>query len=56
LIPRQQIIDQLLPGLAEPGITHVSPYFSSFYSPNVRADSYNPNAEMDFLRAAGYSV
>jgi ABC-type transport system substrate-binding protein len=56
LIPRQQIIDQLLPGLAEPGITQLSPFWSSFYPPNVRADPYNPEAAMGFLRAAGYSV
>ena len=56
LVPRAQIIQNLLQGLAAPGITQVSPSFSWAYPSNVQADPYNPTLALSFLAAAGYKT
>ncbi len=56
LIPRQQIVDQLMAGAAVPLATCVGPAFGPFYDPNLKADLYDPNKAVEALQAAGYSV
>jgi ABC-type transport system substrate-binding protein len=56
LVPRTQIIQNLLQGLAAPGITQVSPSFAWAYPPSVQADPYNPTQALSFLAAAGYKT
>lgn len=56
LIPRQYIIDNLLQGLAVPGITQICTCFTSLYPSDVQADPYSPTAARSFLAAAGYQT
>ena len=56
LVPRTAIIQNLLQGLAQPGITQVSPSFSWASPPGLTADPYNPTAALSFLAAAGYKT
>jgi len=56
LIPRQQIVDQLMAGSAVPVATCVVPSFGPFHNPNLKADPYDPNKAVEALKAAGYSV
>jgi len=61
LVPRQLIINNLLGGLAIPGITQFNPGFGVFtpgdiYKPGVKADPYDPVAAAGFLAAAGYAT
>lgn len=56
LIPRQQIVDQLMAGSATPVATCVGPAFGPFHNPNLKADPYDPNKAVQELQAAGYSV
>ena len=56
LVPRSAIIQNLLQGLAAPGITQVSPSFSWAYPSSLQADSYNPTLALSFLAAAGYKT
>jgi ABC-type transport system substrate-binding protein len=55
LIPRQMIIDQLLGGMAVPLATCIGPGFGPFYDPTLKADTYDPQAAADLLKAAGYT-
>lgn len=56
LIPRQQIVDQLMAGSAVPLATCVGPAFGPYYNPNLKADPYDPQKAVQELQAAGYSV
>jgi hypothetical protein len=56
LIPRQQIIDQLMAGSAVSLATCVGPAFGRYYNPNLKADPYDPQKAVQELQAAGYSV
>jgi ABC-type transport system substrate-binding protein len=56
LIPRQQIVDQLMGGAATPIATIVGPAFGPFHNPNLKPDPYDPNKAVQELQAAGYSV
>ncbi len=60
LVPRQQIIDNLLGGLATPGITQFYPTAGvakagDIYG-SIKADPYDPTAAASFLAAAGYNT
>ena len=56
LVPRTQIIQNLLQGLAAPGITQVSPSFSWAYPAELQADPYSVQQALSFLAAAGYKT
>ncbi len=56
LIPRQMIIDQLVAGSGVALATCIGPGFGPFYDPSLKADTYDPQAAADLLKAAGYSV
>jgi peptide/nickel transport system substrate-binding protein len=56
LIPRQQIVDQLVAGAGTALAVCVGPAFGAFYNPNLKPDPYDPNKAAEELRAAGYSV
>lgn len=56
LIPRQYIIDNLLQGLAAPGITQICTCFGALYPSDVQPDPYDPTAARSFLAAAGYQT
>ena len=56
LIPRQQIVDQLMAGSALPVATCVVPSFGPFHNPNLKADPYDPNKAVEELKAAGYTA
>ena len=55
LIPRDQIVRDLMAGLAYPMASFIGPGWGTFYDPDIRPDSYDINAAADELRAAGYS-
>jgi ABC-type transport system substrate-binding protein len=60
LVPRQEIIDNLLGGLALPGITQYYPSqgvikAGDIYN-GITADPYNPTMAASFLAAAGYNT
>jgi len=55
-VPRSQIIQNLLQGLAAPGITQVSPSFTWAYTPSIQADPYSVQQALSFLAAAGYKT
>jgi ABC-type transport system substrate-binding protein len=56
LIPRQQIADELLGGLATPLAGCIGPGWGPWYDPNLKPDTFDLNAAADELRAAGYTV
>jgi len=60
LVPRQQIIDNLLGGLGAPGITQYYPTAGVIKSGDIygsiKADPYDPTAAASFLAAAGYNT
>src|SRR6267143_2178144 len=60
LVPRQQIIDNLLGGLGLPGITHFYPVAGVINAGDIyngiKADPYDPTAAASFLAAAGYNT
>jgi ABC-type transport system substrate-binding protein len=60
LVPRQQIIDNLLGGLGVPGVTQYYPTAGvikggDIYS-GIKANPYDPTAAASFLAAAGYNT
>jgi len=60
LVPRQQIIDNLLGGLGVPGITQYYPVAGvisggDIYN-GIKADPYDATAALSFLAAAGYNT
>jgi ABC-type transport system substrate-binding protein len=56
LIPRDQIVKDLLAGSAYPLATLVGPGYGVFMDPNLKPDTYDINAAAEELRAAGYTV
>ena len=56
LIPRQQIVNQLLQGLGVEGITQFCTCFASYMPPGLKPDPYNVTAALSFLAAAGYNT
>jgi ABC-type transport system substrate-binding protein len=60
LVPRQYIVDNLLQGLAAPGITEFFPTAGIIHAGDIyngiTADPYNPHAALSYLAAAGYST
>jgi len=56
LIPRQQIISNLLLGAAAPGLTLISPASGIFYDSNLQPDPYNPYIAKQYLASAGYNT
>ena len=55
LIPRQAIIDQILDGFGEPGITFICPLLPA-YDPSIQPYSYNVEEAIRLLRLAGYTI
>lgn len=56
LIPRDQIVNELLAGLAYPLATLVGPGWGVWYNGNVKPDPYDVSKAADELKAAGYTV
>jgi ABC-type transport system substrate-binding protein len=56
LIPRDQIVNELLAGLAYPLATLVGPGWGVWYNPNIKPDPYDVSKAADELTAAGYTV
>ncbi|HKM77017.1 MAG TPA: ABC transporter substrate-binding protein [Candidatus Bathyarchaeia archaeon] len=56
LIPRDQIVNQLLGGAGYPLASFLGPGWGKWYDPTLQPDSYDPNAAADLLREAGYTV
>jgi len=56
LIPRGQIVSQLLQGLGVEGITQFCTCFSAYMPPGLQPDPYNVTAALSFLAAAGYNT
>lgn len=55
LIPRQQIVNQLLAGSGYPLASFLGPGWGVWYDPTLSPDTYDLGAAADDLRAAGYS-
>jgi ABC-type transport system substrate-binding protein len=56
LIPRDQIVNELLAGLAYPLATFVGPGWGVWYNPDIKPDPYDVSKAADELKAAGYTV
>ena len=56
LIPRDKIIHDLLSGVGTPLASWLGPGWGVWYDPNLTPDSYDVNAAVQDLQAAGYSV
>jgi ABC-type transport system substrate-binding protein len=56
LIPRDQIVNQLLGGAGYPLASFLGPGWGKWFDPTLQPDSYDPNAAADLLRAVGYTV
>jgi len=56
LIPRDQIVNELLAGSAYPLATAVGPGWGIWYNSNLKPDAYDINIAAEELRAAGYTV
>jgi ABC-type transport system substrate-binding protein len=56
LIPRQQIVAQLLQGLGVQGITQFCTCFPEYMPAGLQPDPYNPQQALSFLAAAGYNT
>lgn len=56
LIPREQIVNQLLGGSGYPVATWAGPGWGVWYDPDLKPDSFDLNVAADELRAAGYTV
>ena len=56
LIPRAQIVNQLLQGLGVQGITQFCNCFTSYMPTGLQPDPYDPTAALGFLAAAGYNT
>ena len=56
LIPRAQIVSQLLQGLGVVGITQFCTCFASYMPAGLQPDPYNPTQALSFLAAAGYNT
>ncbi|MDG7006949.1 MAG: hypothetical protein JRN06_01745 [Nitrososphaerota archaeon] len=56
LIPRAQIVNQLLQGLGVEGVTQFCTCFTSYMPAGLQPDPYNPTQALSFLAAAGYNT
>jgi ABC-type transport system substrate-binding protein len=56
LIPREQIIHDLLSGVGTPIASWIGPGWGVWYDPNLKPDAYDVSAAVQDLNAAGYSV
>jgi hypothetical protein len=56
LIPRDKIIHDLLSGVGTPLATWIGPGWGVWYDSNLTPDTYDVNAAVQDLNAAGYSV
>lgn len=56
LIPRAQIVQQLLQGLGVQGITQFCTCFQQYMPAGLQPDPYNPTQALSFLAAAGYNT
>jgi ABC-type transport system substrate-binding protein len=56
LIPREQIIHDLVAGVGQPLATMVGPGWGPWYDPNLKPDTYDLSAAAAELQAAGYTV
>jgi ABC-type transport system substrate-binding protein len=56
LIPRDQIVNQLLQGSAYPLATLVGPGWGVWYNPDIKPDTYDIQAAAAEMRAAGYTI
>lgn len=56
LIPRAQIVSQLLQGLGVQGITQFCTCFASYMPAGLQPDPYDPTQAFSFLAAAGYNT
>ncbi len=56
LIPRDQIIQNLLAGVGTPLASWIGPGWGVWYDPNLTPDAYDVNIAVQDLQAAGYSV
>jgi ABC-type transport system substrate-binding protein len=56
LIPRDQIVSQLLGGAGYPLASFLGPGWGKWYDASLQPDSYDPNVAADLLREAGYTV
>jgi ABC-type transport system substrate-binding protein len=55
MIPRQAIIDQILNGYGQPGVTFISPVLAA-YDPSIAPYEYDPDQAQELLEMAGYTV
>jgi len=56
LIPRDQIINELIGGFGYPIAVAFGPAYGLWYDPTLKPDTFDLNAAADELRAAGYTV
>lgn len=56
LIPRDQIVNQLLGGAGYPLASFLGPGWGKWYDATLQPDNYDPNTAADLLRQAGYTV
>jgi ABC-type transport system substrate-binding protein len=56
LIPREQIIANLLLGAGAPGVTLISPASGLFYDSSMSAYPYDPYTARQYLASAGYNT
>lgn len=56
LIPRDQIVSQLLGGFGYPIAVPFGPAYGLWYDPALKPDTFDLSAAADELRAAGYTV
>jgi ABC-type transport system substrate-binding protein len=56
LIPRDQIVNQLLQGSAYPLATCVGPGWGVLYNPDIKPDTYDIQTAASEMRAAGYTI
>jgi hypothetical protein len=56
LIPRSQIVTQLLQGLGVQGVTQFCTCFTSYMPSGLQPDPYDPTTALGFLAAAGYNT
>jgi len=56
LIPRDQIVNEMLGGAAVPMASFLSPGWGIWYDKDLKPDSYDNNTAAAELRAAGYTV
>ena len=56
LIPRQQIVQQLLQGLGVEGITQFCTCFTSYMPAGLQPDPFDPTTALAYLAAAGYNT